>query len=180
MRTLIQQNRNDLESDSESKVQNLTYTLDSYKENNDNDNMHIFVPMNDGEMQRKGRSMQQNYEGDEITDGATKPKDRSMHWNYGNEMTDGKMQSKGQSMHLHNYDGNDTRVNNWNNNDMQSKGRSMYLHNYEGNNTRVNNRKNNEGYGMRVSNNDYHNIDNSNGGTSIRILYKFDGVPFCV
>ena len=81
--------------------------MDSSEENNDDNdvNIHIFVPMIDGDMQPKGRSMHQNNEKNEIIDG-------KMNQNHGDEMTDGEMQSKGQSMHLHYYEGNDTRVNN--------------------------------------------------------------------
>ena len=64
--------------------------------------------------------------------------------------------------------------------EMQSKGRSMHLHNYEENDTRVNNRNDNEGNSMRVSNNDYHDIDGSNGGAYVRNLYEFDDVLFRV
>ena len=50
----------------------------------------------------------------------------------------------------------------------------MYLHNYVGDNTRVNNRNNNKRDDMRVNNENDHNIDGSNGRASIYNFYKFD------
>ena len=56
------------------------------------------------------------------------------------------------------------------NREIQSKGQLMHLHNYEGNNMRVNNRNNNERDDTRVSNNNDNDIDNSNSEDPIHNL----------